>query len=67
MVASKIIVLASWMTQREVELTQTADYYLHHANENVTTIVPLFRGTQREYSSKPLQHSIVKHILVFKR
>ena len=27
----------------------------------------LFRGTQREYSSTPLKHSIVKHILVFKR
>ena len=26
-----------------------------------------FRGTQREYSSKPLKHSIVKRILVFKR
>ena len=25
------------------------------------------RGTQREYSSKPLQHRIVKRILVFKR
>ena len=25
------------------------------------------RGTQQEYSSKPLKHSIVKHILVFKR
>ena len=25
------------------------------------------RGTQREYSSKPLKHSIVKRILVFKR
>ena len=24
------------------------------------------RGTQREYSSKPLKHSIVKRILVFK-
>ena len=24
-------------------------------------------GTQQEYSSKPLKHSIVKHILVFKR
>ena len=28
---------------------------------------PLSRGTQREYSSKPLKHSIVKRILVFKR
>ena len=25
-----------------------------------------FRGTQREYSSKPLKHSIVERILVFK-
>ena len=24
-------------------------------------------GTQREYSSKPLKHSIVKRVLVFKR
>ena len=29
--------------------------------------VSLFRGTQREYSSKQLKHSIVKRILVFKR
>ena len=27
----------------------------------------LNRGTQREYNSKPLKHSIVKRILVFKR
>ena len=27
----------------------------------------IVRGTQREYSSKPLKHSIVKRILVFKR
>ena len=26
-----------------------------------------FRGTQREHSSKPLKHSIVERILVFKR
>ena len=26
-----------------------------------------YRGTQREYSSKPLKHSIVKRTLVFKR
>ena len=26
-----------------------------------------FRGTQRGYSSKPLKHSIVKRILVFRR
>ena len=28
---------------------------------------PLVRGTQREYSSKPLKHRIVKRILVFER
>ena len=27
----------------------------------------LIRGTQREYSSKPLKRSIVKRVLVFKR
>ena len=27
---------------------------------------PCVRGTQRQYSSKPLKHSIVKRILVFK-
>ena len=29
--------------------------------------VARFRGTRREYSSKPLKHSIVERILVFKR
>ena len=32
-----------------------------------TSRLVLNRGTQREYSSKPLKHSIVKRILVFKR
>ena len=38
---------------------------LTHANEtkNATHI---YRGTQREYSSKPLKHRTVKRILVFK-
>ena len=26
-----------------------------------------YRATQREYSSKPLKHSIVKRVLVFKQ
>ena len=30
-------------------------------------LITLFRGTQQEYSSKPLKHSIVKRILVFKQ
>ena len=34
---------------------------------NVTRQCRCSRGTQREYSSKPLKHSIVERILVFKR
>ena len=30
-------------------------------------LISLLRGTQREYSTKALKHSIVKRILVFKR
>ena len=33
----------------------------------VTTFFHLVRGTQREYSAKPLKHSIVEGIWVFKR
>ena len=34
--------------------------YLYQSDNNI-------RGTQREHSAKPLKHSIVKRILVFKR
>ena len=34
---------------------------------NRVEIERVTRGTQREYSSKPLEHSIVKRILVLKR
>ena len=37
------------------------------ASERFSDYVFPFRGTQREYSSKPLKHIIVKRILVFKR
>ena len=36
-------------------------------NTNMATVTRHVRGTQREYSSKPLKHSIVERILVFKR
>ena len=36
----------------------------HHFNRDLCYIE---QGTQREYSSKPLKHSTVKRILVFKR
>ena len=33
----------------------------------ISVFEPLTRGTQQEHSSKPLKHSIVERILVFKR
>ena len=36
-------------------------------NRNRNEVSAYIRGTQRECSSKPLKHSIVKRILVFKR
>ena len=33
----------------------------------ISSRLRFFRGNQREYSSKPPKHSIVKRILVFKR
>ena len=38
-----------------------------NSTESPSQIGRHFRGTQREYSSKPLKHSIVKRILVFKQ
>ena len=40
---------------------------LHNPTYAVLETEPRVRGTQREYSSKPLKHSTVKRILVFKR
>ena len=43
---------------------------LDEASSKLTTMITRFgcyRGTQREYSSKPLKQSTVKRILVFKR
>ena len=37
------------------------------ANWSPNPWVYIIRGTQREYSSKPLKHSIVKRFWVFKR
>ena len=49
----------SWF---DSQATQSARDFLR-----LTDLFPRNRGTQREYSSKPLKHSIVKRILVFKR
>ena len=37
------------------------------ASAKYNHVLRMIRGTQREYSSKPLKHSIVEYILVFKR
>ena len=37
--------------------------HVHHKTLNDSN----YRGTQREYSSKPLKHGIVKRFLVFKQ
>ena len=36
-------------------------------NLKKSMFIESLRGTQREYSSKPLKHGVVKRILVFKR
>ena len=41
------------------------NYNWHHYVYFILTYP--FRGTQREYSSKPIKYSIVKRILVFER
>ena len=38
-----------------------------HVPASIFSVLPHSRGTQREHSSKPLKHSIVESILVFKR
>ena len=47
-----------------LKLLNTSKDYL---NISVVYVRLIDRGTQREYSSKPLEHSIVKRILEFKR
>ena len=40
----------------------------NNCNSTTTAVTGTFiRGIQREYGSKPLKHSIVKRILLFKR
>ena len=43
------------------------DVNKHIKQAEIKKLHKCFRGTQRENSSKPLKHSIVKRILVFKR
>ena len=48
---------------------QNINFRLNYFDKNFTTVEfhMCTMDTQQEYSSKPLKHGIVKHILVFKR
>ena len=66
--ANHFIVLYAQITSRGEKKRNNYQPILH---DKVNCLALLFcrelRGTQREYSSKPLKHRIVKRILVFKR
>ena len=51
----------------DVLVTATRAAISLFCNTNMATVTRHVRGTQQEYSSKPLKHSIVERILVFKR
>ena len=58
-----IIVITNYYSTFYKTKFEQISWFLSKWNIAQTTL----RGTQREYSSKPLKHSIVKRILVFKR
>ena len=49
-----------------MKLGREADKHQQENSGAAVNVGSFLRGTQREYSSKPLKHSIVKRILVFK-
>ena len=62
----------AWVVRREkIKFSQSQEIYQTGLENYIVHEwkghLEIFRGTQREYSSKPLKHSIVKRILVFKR
>ena len=58
-----IIVITNYYSTFYKTKFEQISWFLSKWNIAQTTL----RGTKREYSSKPLKHSIVKRILVFKR
>ena len=56
-----------WKPKRKIYLDQYNELQCQHATEDKRWTDKTVRGTQREYSSKPLKHSIGECILVFKR
>ena len=50
---------------------EQVEYKIFETITNISLVIIMYntviRGTQREYSLKPLKHSIVQRILVFKR
>ena len=58
---------------RDWSFSEPTKFYVHQTELRVETkgefaiiTAMTLRGTQREYNSKPIKHSIVKRILVFK-
>ena len=60
-----------WISTSQInlpmELTEIMYMTMKSLSASAVQEIKVFRGTQQEYSSKPLKHSIVKRILVFKR
>ena len=50
-----------------IELTEIMCMTMKSLSASAVQEIKVVRGTQQEYSSKLLKHSIVKRILVFKR
>ena len=50
---------------------EQVEYKIFETITNISLVIIMYntiiRGTQREYSLKPLKHSIVQRIIVFKR
>ena len=66
---ARFVIVAPQQTQNYT-LKEKSDYSLYpkeHSTVEKGRCKTKGRGTQRECSSKPLKHSIVKRILVFKR
>ena len=51
--------------KRSSDIVDLEQVLIHFISKNDRSACAIVRGTQREYSSQPLKHRIVKRILVF--
>ena len=59
--------ITRWNREKKVENATRSGVFLTNFEVFHLVMKLYVRGTQREYSLKPLKHSIVERILVFKR